>query len=234
MRIVLADDHEVVRAGLKPFLNKLGDDVRVDEHGGLDGVLAAADSADGPVDLVIVDLKMPGVKGPASLGRVVRIHTPAPVVVLSASHAVDDILLAAREGVAGYLPKTMPGPVMVAALQLILMGERHFPASVLDVPGPAARAARTEPDAFLGPSDGVGSLDALNTKDGENPLDLLSAREREILELMMEGQTNKEIASRVMLQEITVKVHLRNIYRKMGAANRTQAVRIALENGWRA
>lgn len=225
MRIVLADDHELVRAGLKPFLAELAADVQVEEHSDLGSVLAAREPAragDGvePIDLVIVDLRMPGVEGADSLSRVARAYAPAPVVVLSASQATEDILMAARRGMAGYLPKTMSGPVMVAALRLVLLGERYFPAVVLD-------SVREET-----PSDGGQAVfGAGDTK--ENPLDLLSARERQILERMIEGQTNKAIARDLSLQEITVKVHLRNIYRKMGAANRTQAVRIALQNGWK-
>ncbi|WP_404385877.1 LuxR C-terminal-related transcriptional regulator [Caenispirillum salinarum] len=212
MRVVLADDHELVRSGLRPFLEELADSVEVEEHGDLDGLLAGAAAA----DLVIMDLRMPGVEGAACLTRVTKAFAPAPVVVLSASQAVDDILAVARAGLAAYLPKTMPGPAMVAALRLVLLGERYFPASAFEAAG--------------GSGDSILLREAPARKP--NPLGLLSAREREILEHMIEGETNKAIAKSLTLQEITVKVHLRNIYRKMGAANRTQAVRIALENGW--
>ena len=72
----------------------------------------------------------------------------------------------------------------------------------------------------------------MQTKNPNGPLSRLSDREKEILGHLIEGNTNKEIARKLGLQEITVKVHLRNIYRKMEAANRAQAVRIALQNGW--
>ncbi|SOD96769.1 response regulator [Caenispirillum bisanense] len=216
MRIILADDHELVRAGIKPFLAGLADDMEVVECGDLPEALDLGARA--PVDLVILDLSMPGMNGDEGLRSALAAFPGTPVVMLSASTQPADILTAARTGAAGYLPKNMSGPAMTAALKLILLGERFFPACVLQSVGTP-----------LGDGGFAGGA-ALRRR---NPLELLSVREREILRLMIEGGTNKEIARRLTVQEITVKVHLRNIYRKLGAANRAQAVRIALENGWR-
>jgi DNA-binding CsgD family transcriptional regulator len=72
----------------------------------------------------------------------------------------------------------------------------------------------------------------IDRKTPASPLATLSAREREILGYLIEGLTNKEIARRLDLQEITIKIHLRNVYRKIGAINRAQAVRIAMSSGW--
>lgn len=210
MRIILADDHELVRAGIKPFLMDLSKDLDVVECADLPSALDQ-----GRADLVILDLAMPGMNGDEGLRAALAAFQDKPVVVLSASSRAEDILTAARVGAAGYLPKSMSGPAMTAALRLILLGERFFPACVLQ---------------GVAPSLDAGTLSANRRR---NPLELLSVREREILRLMIEGGTNKEIARRLTVQEITVKVHLRNIYRKLGAANRAQAVRIALENGWR-
>ncbi|GAA0568773.1 response regulator transcription factor [Caenispirillum bisanense] len=221
MRIILADDHELVRAGIKPFLADLAEPMDVVECGDLPSALQAADPES--VDLVILDLSMPGMNGEEGLHTALATFAGRPVVVLSASTQVGDILTAARAGAAGYLPKSMSGPAMTTALRLILLGERFFPACVLQ---------GMTPPPSSGDSDG--QLPPVIAPRRRNPLDLLSAREREILRLMIEGGTNKEIARRLTVQEITVKVHLRNIYRKLGAANRAQAVRIALENGWRA
>lgn len=216
MRIILADDHELVRAGIKPFLADLSDSIEVVECGDLPGALDQ-----GGADLVILDLSMPGMNGEEGLRAALATFPERPVVVLSASTQADDILTAARAGAAGYLPKSMSGPAMTAALRLILLGERFFPACVLQ--------SVTAAPAFEGMAATAGG----GAGRRRNPLELLSVREREILRLMIEGGTNKEIARRLTVQEITVKVHLRNIYRKLGAANRAQAVRIALENGWR-
>lgn len=211
MRIILADDHELVRAGIKPFLSDLSAELDIVECADLPSALEK-----GQADLVILDLSMPGMNGEEGLRAALDAFPGKPVVVLSASAQPGDILAAARSGAAGYLPKSMSGPAMTAALRLMLLGERFFPSCVLQ--------GVTVPAAMDLSPGGVRR---------RNPLELLSVREREILRLMIDGGTNKEIARRLTVQEITVKVHLRNIYRKLGAANRAQAVRIALENGWR-
>jgi len=227
MRIILADDHELVRAGIRPFLAELGANVEVVEaetfEQVVDALRGAASDADADVDgpavsLAIIDLRMPGM-GEGWLDTLRRTAPRVPVVVLSGSLAPEDVVQCLRDGAAGYVPKTFGGPSMVAALQIVLTGQRFFPAFALEalIEGCGAAGGNGR-----GAPNGEGTL-----------LAKLSARERDILGLMIEGGTNKEIARRLEVQEITVKVHLRNIYRKLGAANRAQAVRIALENGWR-
>lgn len=216
MRIILADDHELVRAGIRPFLSELGQSVDVLEAETFEQVLSAM-GGQGPVDLVIIDLRMPGM----TPGWFEALHERAPgvpTVILSGSLAPEDVVQCFRDGASGYVPKTFGGPSMVAALQLILSGQRFFPSFALE--------------AALNASEHVGIRGNRGGAGDGTVLDKLSARERDILGLMIEGGTNKEIARQLEVQEITVKVHLRNIYRKLGAANRAQAVRIALENGW--
>lgn len=221
MRIILADDHELVRAGIRPFLDELAKSVEVVEADSFDRAMEAAVDGAEP-DLVILDLRMPGMQeGGLSVFR--RRFPQTPVVILSASVEMEDVVMALHEGAAGYIPKTFGGPATQNALRLMLSGERFFPAfaleTAIDSSGLPTRGGAAGPGGADG--GGTGSL-----------LDKLSVRERDILRLMIEGGTNKEIARQLSVQEITVKVHLRNIYRKLGAANRAQAVRIALENGW--
>lgn len=217
MRIILADDHELVRAGIRPFLAELGTDVDVLEADTFDQVVSAL-SDEGGAELAIIDLRMPGME--AGWFETLRERAPGvPVVILSGSLAPEDVVQCFRDGASGYVPKTFGGPSMVAALQLVLSGQRFFPAFALEA-------------ALNAPDRGGRAVGNGNGGDG-TVLEKLSARERDILSLMIEGGTNKEIARQLEVQEITVKVHLRNIYRKLGAANRAQAVRIALENGWR-
>lgn len=218
MRIILADDHELVRAGIRPFLAELGPDVTVEEAETFDQVVSALD-ADGATDLAIVDLRMPGMHN-GWLGTLKQQAPGVPIVVLSGSLEPEDVVQCFRDGAGAYVPKTFGGPSMVAALKLVLTGQRFFPAFALEAALDATRSSAR--GSAGGASPGEGSL-----------LERLSARERDILGLMIDGGTNKEIARQLEVQEITVKVHLRNIYRKLGAANRAQAVRIALENGWR-
>jgi DNA-binding NarL/FixJ family response regulator len=131
-----------------------------------------------------------------------------PVVILSGHVERENVLAAVRAGVAGYIPKTISGAALINALRLVLEGETYLPSSIL-----------------------VDSA-ASDRKIPPSPLSTLSAREREILGYLIEGLTNKEIARLLDLQEITIKIHLRNVYRKIGAVNRAQAVRIAMTAGW--
>ena len=124
------------------------------------------------------------------------------------------MLATIEAGAKGYIPKTLTAAAMVNALQLVLSGETYLPSV-----------------AFAGSDDqqkGRGG----NRFEGDNPLARLSKRETEILGFLIEGNTNKEIARELGLQEITIKIHLRNAYKKIGASNRADAVRIALQNGW--
>jgi len=137
-----------------------------------------------------------------------RLHPTVPVVILSGHVEREEVLAAVRAGAAGYIPKTISGSALTNALRLVLAGESYLPPSIL-----------------LDSSAG-------DRKPPASPLSTLSVREREILGYLIEGQTNKEIARRLDLQEITIKIHLRNVYRKIGAVNRAQAVRIAMTSGW--
>lgn len=216
MRIILADDHELVRAGIRPFLDELAADVEVVEAESYDRAMEEA--VEGPVPtLVILDLRMPGMQE-GGLANFRRRFPETPVVILSASVEIEDVVMALQEGAAGYIPKTFGGPATQNALRLVLSGERFFPAFALEAAVEGGGVARRGGNGAHEPAGSV--------------LDKLSVRERDILTLMIAGGTNKEIARQLSVQEITVKVHLRNIYRKLGAANRAQAVRIALENGW--
>lgn len=222
MHIILAE--AAPRAESGPFLAALGD---LGVAGGmmvtLSGIaplLEALRAATGtPPDLVAVDLSLEEAAGSNVLRRVVAVARPAPVVVTGPADPPGAVLNAARAGAAGFLPRNMGAAQMTAALRLVLLGERFFPACALEtltfggLPTPRSSPV---PDG-----------------DSGNPLGLLSPRERDILALTVEGGTNKAIARRLAVQEITVKVHLRNVYRKLGAVNRAQAVRIALENGWK-
>lgn len=207
MRILVADDHNLVRDGLKPFLFELDPDANILDAANFDDALTAAKGVD-RLDLVLLDLKMPGMNGLQGVEQMRRMHPAAPVVILSGHVERDEVLAAVRAGASGYIPKTISGTALINALRLVLAGESYLPPSILLEGGPGER------------------------RTPATPLASLSAREREILGYLIEGQTNKEIARRLDLQEITIKIHLRNVYRKIGAVNRAQAVRIALSSGW--
>lgn len=211
MRILLADDHTLVRQGLMPFFKALDPEVEVVEASTFDEAFEVA-QASGPLDLILLDLKMPGMRGIQGLTIMQNTYPKVPVVILSGSMESGDVISCADGGASGYLPKTLSATAMINALRLVLSGERYFPSF-----------------AFAAPRKPVED----EASEASNLLSQLEERERLILGMVVEGRTNKEIARVLELQEVTIKVQTRNIYRKLGAANRSQAVRIAMENGWR-
>lgn len=220
MKILIADDHNLVREGLRPFLEELDQNVEIFEAASFDEAYTQAkDHA--PFDLILMDLKMPGMTAFDGLEKICTAHKETPIVILSGHFNRHDVLEAVERGAAGYIPKTISGSAMVNALRLVLSGEKYIPSAAFQ------DSPERNDDSPIG-------RHAPNKLDPNGPLSRLSDREKEILGHLIEGNTNKEIARKLGLQEITVKVHLRNIYRKMGAANRAQAVRISLQNGWEA
>jgi two-component system, NarL family, nitrate/nitrite response regulator NarL len=210
MQILVADDHKLIRDGLRPFLEELAQSVDILDAATVDEAISILE-ANTNIDLILLDLIMPGMNGLQGLERL-RVMVPdTPVVILSGYSSRDHVIAAVQAGASGFIPKTVSANAMVNALRLVLAGETYLPSSTF----------------FEDPTHGA----AVAGLPAAAPFDKLSRRENEILGLLVEGHTNKEIALSLDLQEITIKVHLRNVYRKIGATNRAQAVRIALSSG---
>ncbi len=221
MDIVLADDHTLVRDGLRPFLEELDDNVLVIEAENLEHALRAGASAH-DLRLIILDLGMPGMDTLKGVRKMMETYPATPVVILSGTHDQGLILKAFNMGVAGFIPKSAGSNVMMSALKLVIAGERFIPAHIL-------AGAGNELAADLAHGIYADNTAKINETDR---LQKLSKRERSVLELLVNGMTNKEIARAIDLQEATIKIHVKNIYRKMGVANRAQAVRSAIEPDW--
>ncbi len=217
MNILLADDHDLVRDGITSFLQTAAPDVTVAQAKDFAEALAIV-NGDQTIDLTILDLNMPGMNGLSGL-TVMRQKCPdVPVVILSGSVKRSDVLNALEHGASGYLPKTLSGKSLINALRLVMSGEKYIPSALLEDDGGTIRPGEID-------------LDGL---EPDNPLRQLTNREREVLALLTKGLSNKEIAKQLSVREITVKVHLTGIFKKLGAANRTQAVKIAMQLGWEA
>lgn len=218
MQVLLADDHRLVREGLTFFLERLDTDVSVVEAGTFDEALSQASETDN-LDLIILDLVMPGMNGFTGL-EVMRSRFPGvPVVILSGSYNRSDVLTALDRGAQGYIPKNLSGKAMIRALQLVVSGERYVPSVIF---------SDTEGNSSVTRGFVAGNY------SGDSPLNRLTPRERDVLGHLSQGLTNKEIARNLGLKEVTVKIHLKGVFRKLGATNRTQAVKIALQLGWEA
>lgn len=209
MKILLADDHHMLREALVPFIERVADDVEVVEAEDLDGAVSSAKEID-DLSLIILDLSMPGMNGIAGLKRMLRHRPDVPTVILSGTANTSLALQMVRNGAAGYIPKTYRGMALVNALKLICAGERYVPSSI--VLGGNLKAA------------------ALTWDLGNAESRAMSADEQETMSLLKDGLSNKEIALRLDLQEVTVKKRLGRIYRKLGVNNRAQAVRSIVEN----
>jgi two-component system nitrate/nitrite response regulator NarL len=213
MHVLLADDHDLVRDGIKFLLRKLADDVAVSEARTFHEALERASRAE-DLSLIMLDLYMPGMNGFAGLSAMRRQLPDVPVVMLSSSVRKSDALNAIEQGASGYIPKTLGGSAMVSALHLVLAGETFLPSFILKDDEACEVGAYPVP-----------------TLPTDNPLRSLTKREREVLGLLAQCHSNKEIARQLDLQEITIKIHLKNVFRKLGALNRTQAVKIAMQLG---
>jgi DNA-binding NarL/FixJ family response regulator len=202
MNILFADDHELVRDIICGFLE------REDTF----SVSVASDfaeasgkiSSQGPFDLVLLDYTMPGMNGLTGLVEALDLNRGRPVAILSgtATRSVAEKALAA--GAAGFLPKTLAAKSLVNAVRFIAAGERYVPLQ------------------FMTDSEQT-PLKQLESK--------LTKREFEVLGGLIEGRSNKEIARDLDLQEVTIKLHVKTLCRKLGARNRTNAAMIAKEAG---
>ena len=215
MRIVFADDHNLIRETVSTLLKKISGDVEVLEASNFDEAFDRA--CQGPLpDLIILDLFMPGMNHLNGLDAMGRRFPGIPIVILTGSVDLNDAYTALERGAAGYIPKTIGCQAMLNALRLVLSGEKFLPSMLV------AEAERMEAAGAESPEGSV---------HNPTPLDKLTRREREVLSLLTGGHPNKEIARRLGLREITVKVHLKGVYRRLGVANRTQAVRTVFELG---
>jgi DNA-binding NarL/FixJ family response regulator len=199
MRVLFADDHVMMREALRPHLEGIAEKVEVVEAGSAPDVMRRLDGGE-TFDLIIIDLKMPGMNGLEGLREMRDRHPGKRFVVLSSSAEPETIGEAMRLGVAGYIPKQMSTAQMRVALQLVLTGERFIPAAVMAGGKPGL------------PGEGVQGVS-------------LTAREQDILPLLREGLPNKVIAQRLGVGEVTIKTHVSNLLRKLKVKNRAQAIR---------
>jgi len=206
MRILVVDDHALIREALRGILNELKDDATVLEAA--DGRQAMRFIEDHPdVGLILLDLNLPDRDGFAVL-RELRVTYPAiSIVVLSAFHDRRNVMKALDLGALGFIPKSSPRDVMVSALRLIFSGGIYIPPEILVQREPTT-GSTTPP--LMRPSSPAGLE--------------LSERQMEVLALMMKGKSNKAIARLLDLAEPTVKNHVTAILKALKATNRTEAV----------
>lgn len=230
MKFLVADDHELIRQGVKGLLRGLDPDAQFDEADTWE-TLAAAARPDADHDLAIVDLHMPGMTGACSLELLLKANPALPVVVLSAEESPDEMRAVLAAGALGFVPKRQPASVMLKAIELVLSGGAYVPMEALSLLG--ARDTRHGPataDSTPPPvTEPIAPVAALQPHQ-QHLLENLSPRQQDIMRLVHRGWTNKMIARELGVAEGTVKVHLSVIFRALGVHNRSTA--IAVINGW--
>ncbi|MFI5908715.1 response regulator [Dactylosporangium sp. NPDC051541] len=200
IRVLVVDDHPVVRQGLRTFLDVQDDIVVVGEAADSAGCVAEAARTD--PDVILLDLRMPGGDGVQALHDLAAAAARARVLVITSFTEPAAVLPAVRAGAAGYVYKDVDPPALAAAIRAVHAGH------VLLNP----EVARLLTDG--GPAEGV----------------RLTAREREVLAEVARGRSNREIARALGLAEKTVKTHVSAILTKLGVQDRTQAALYAVRN----
>lgn len=207
IRVLLVDDHQVVRRGLRTFL-EVQDDIEVVGEAA-DGVEGVERTEELRPDVVLMDVKMPGMDGIEALRRLRELDNPARVLVVTSFTEQRTVIPALRAGAAGYVYKDVDPDALAGAIRSVHAGH------VLLQPEVA--------DALLAQEEGGGG--------GQGRGNGLTEREREVLALIADGRSNREIARALVLSEKTVKTHVSNILMKLDLADRTQAALWAVRHG---
>jgi two-component system, NarL family, nitrate/nitrite response regulator NarL len=209
MKLLIVDDHPVLREGLVALLRQAGPDTDVLQACDAGEALALVeDHAD--LDAVVLDLMMPGMDGWQAISEFGRKRPELPVIVLSSSEDPQDARKALALGALGYVPKSASQHLLLSAIRIVLNGDLYVPSLVLNEPHGAMQRQNgtAEPGAAL-----------------------LTGRQVEILAMLSKGQPNKTIATSLDLSEKTVKAHITAIFRALNVVNRTQAAAVGREAG---
>ncbi|HKO24085.1 MAG TPA: response regulator transcription factor [Chloroflexota bacterium] len=211
IRVLLVDDHGVVRRGIEAYLDLVDDIEMLGEAGNGREALARVaemDAAGRPPDVVLMDLLMPEMDGIAATAAIKERWPDIEVVALTSFIEEDKIHGALQAGATGYLLKDAAATEVAAAIRAAHQGEMHL------APAVARRLA-----------------ESLRAPTREKPVEPLTEREREVLGLVAQGKANKEIARQLEISERTVRTHVSSILGKLGLVSRTQAALYAVREG---
>lgn len=201
IRVLVADDHPIVRGGIVALLSAADDmSVVAEASDGLEAVRLAAEHRP---DVVLMDLRMPGLDGDEATARILAANPAARVVILTTYESDASILTAIEAGASGYLLKAAPQEEILAGVRSVARGE-----------------------VALAPS-----IAAMLVQRVARPAVTLSPRETEVLALVAQGSSNPAIAAALFVSEATVKTHLLHVFEKLGVSDRTRAVTRAMELG---
>lgn len=218
IRVLLADDHPIVREGLATIVS-LEEDMQVVGQAS-SGVEAIQFAVDERPDVILMDLQMPGMDGVEAIARVRQLRPSVRILILTIYHDEEHVLAGIKAGAHGYLIKDATPEQLLRAIRAVHRGEA--------VLGNAVTATVLATFRNLVQSD---DRPAQVEQDGRLP-ELLTPREQEVLRLLASGRSNQDIAENLVVSVRTVKVHVSNILAKLSASNRTEAVAKARSRGF--
>ena len=211
MHVLLVEDHRLVADAFQAMLREVEPGLEVTACYSTQHALSALDAGT-RFDLVITDLYMPGIGGIGLLDAIRNRRGDLPVVVVSGSDDERSVRAAMEHGAAGFIPKTLPGAEMVAGVREVIAGRRFFPERHL-----------ARPVAALSGNAGPAAGGARESRPG--------SRQMQVLRLMADGHSNKQISQIVGIKEATVKYHTSQLFKQFGVRNRTSCVREAQSRG---
>lgn len=209
MKILVVDDHPLVRDAMASILQGLSASLRVLQAADCATALRLA-RAHRDIDLVLLDLNLPGSRGFDALDRIRAEHPALPIVILSMFRDRQTVLAALQRGAMGFIPKSAAKDVILRVARQVLAGGVHVPPEAVT----GASASGGEAHEFIAPGPGSRSLSDLR----------LTPRQGQVLALIMRGKSNKEICQTLELAERTVKVHVTAVLTALKVSSRTQAV----------
>jgi len=237
LKILLVDDHSLIREGLRHVLRQLDDEVVVVEAQNCrEGLACVARETD--LDLILLDLNLPDGSGLDALREIRTLRPEVPVVMLSASEQHGHVLEAIDQGAAGFVCKASASRVLIGALKLVLAGGIYLPPEILTRHGLTVAyqglPSATAPAAPL-TSATHKTRAALNNCDNpaETPAELgITGRQAEVLALMIQGKSNKEISRELGVAEGTIKIHVSTILKSLNVNGRIEAAAKVAQMGW--
>lgn len=225
LRIVIVDDHQLFREGVKRILEMEEDFKVVGE--GADGGEAALLAEEHKPDVLLMDINMPNINGVSAAENVISVSPSKRVIMLSIHDDEGYVYRTLRSGASGYLLKEMGTSDLVDAVRVVASGGAYI--------HPKVTGKLIEEFRRLSENEGTAersfSVDESQTIDPK-VIESLTRREREVLQLMAEGKSNRAIGEFLFISEKTVKNHVSSILQKLNVQDRTQAVVISIKNGW--
>jgi DNA-binding NarL/FixJ family response regulator len=206
IKVLLVDDHAILRDGIRALLD-LKDDLEIvgEASEGKEAVEKAKELAP---DVVVMDIAMPGIDGLEATRRIKKKYPQIQVLVLTQHDDKEYVLSAIKAGASGYVPKRALGSELVSAIRAVQKGE-----------------------SFLYPSAAAALIEKYREQAEVEPYDHLTSREREVLTLIAEGQTSRQIAEKLFVSIKTVQGHRTKIMEKLDIHNRAELVKYAVRKG---